>query len=72
MFTELHLHTDRDFRKLDLAEKMAERRKHSLAATRRSSLRARMARMLFAHAVDAGKHETWSTTRERSEAAGRA
>jgi hypothetical protein len=35
MFMELHYHTDRDFRRLDLADKMAERRKQSLAAIRR-------------------------------------
>jgi hypothetical protein len=62
MFMELHHHTNREIRELDLAEKMAERRNDSLAATRRSSLRARIARLLFTPAVAA----------EGSEAGGRA
>jgi N-acetylglutamate synthase-like GNAT family acetyltransferase len=45
MFMELHYHTDRDFRRLDLAEKMAERRGRSLTATRTSSLMTRLARL---------------------------
>ena len=62
MFTELHYHTNREIRDLDLAQKMAERRNHSLAPTRRSSLRAGIARLLFTPAVAA----------ESSEAGGRA
>ena len=69
MFTELYNRTDHDFRKRDLAEKMAERRTYSLAATRRLSLRARIARKIF---LLAGKGEAGRTVRESSEAAGRA
>ena len=69
MFTEMHLNTDREFRRLDLAQKMAERRNDSLAATRRSSLIARMARKIFALIR---KGEAGSTARESSEATGRA
>lgn len=53
MFTELHYHTNREIRDLDLAEKMAERRNHSLAATRKPFLRARIARMLSAFGMPA-------------------
>ena len=62
MFTELQYHTNREIRDLNLAEKMAERRNDSLAHTRRSSLGARLARLLFTPAVAA----------ESSEAGGRA
>jgi len=47
MFREMH-YMDRTSREMDLAEKMAERRKQSLAAAGKPSRRARMARMLFA------------------------
>jgi len=52
MFREMH-HMDRNSRAMDLAEKMAERRRQSLAATSRPSLKARMARMLSALTVAA-------------------
>jgi hypothetical protein len=42
---------DHGSRAMDLAEKMAERRRQSLAATSKPSPRARMSRMLFALAV---------------------
>jgi hypothetical protein len=44
MFMELQYHADREFRRMDLAEKMAERRRQSLVARRRSSPTARIAR----------------------------
>ena len=50
MFREMH-NMDRNLRAMDLAEKVAERRNQSLAATPKSSLKARMARMLFAFAA---------------------
>jgi hypothetical protein len=53
MFREMH-HADRNFRAMDIAEKMAERRRQSLATTGKSSLRARLTRMLFAVAVSTG------------------
>src|SRR5215204_6364247 len=45
MFREMH-HMDRTSRAMDLVEKMADRRRQSLAATSRPPLKARMARML--------------------------
>ena len=53
MFREMH-YTDRSFREMDLAEKMAERRGQSLAAASKPSRVRRMARMLFALPVDTG------------------
>jgi hypothetical protein len=50
MFSEMH-YTDRSFRAMDLAEKMAERRRQSLAAASKPSRGGRMARMLFALAA---------------------
>jgi hypothetical protein len=46
MFREMH-YMDRTSREMDLAEKMAERRRQSLAASK-PSRKARMARMLIA------------------------
>lgn len=53
MFREMH-HVDRSFRAMDLAEKMTERRRQSLAATSKSPRRARLTRMLFAVAAITG------------------
>jgi hypothetical protein len=53
MFREMH-HADRNFRAMDLAEKVAQRRRQSLTATSKPSRRARLARMLFAVAVTTG------------------
>ena len=47
MFREMH-YMDRTSREMDLAEKMAERRRQSLAAASKPSRKARMAGMLFA------------------------
>ena len=47
MFREMHYMARRS-RALDLAERMAERRTQSLAASSKPSRRARMARMLLA------------------------
>ena len=47
MFREMH-YMDRNLRALDLAEKMAERRRQSLVATSKPSRGSRMTRMLFA------------------------
>ena len=65
---ELH-YMDRDFRTLDLAEKMAERHKRSPAATLRSSLRIRMA---WTRSASAEKYDAWRMVRERSKTSGRA
>ena len=50
---------------------LAERRRQALAATRRVTLRARVARSLFALAVALDKRETWSAVWERLDAKGR-
>jgi hypothetical protein len=56
MFREMH-YMDRSMREMDLAEKMAERRRQSLATTGKSSRRARMAWRLFAFAATAGSRQ---------------
>ena len=56
MFKEMH-YADRNFRAMDLADKMAERRRQSLAATSKPSRRARLTRMLFAVAVAIGSQQ---------------
>ena len=50
MFREMH-HMDRGVRARDLAEKMAQRRRQSLAVTSRFSSGTQLGRMLFALAV---------------------
>ena len=50
MFREMH-YMDYGLRAMDLSEKIAKRRRQSLDATSKPSLRARMAWMLFALAV---------------------
>jgi hypothetical protein len=44
---------------------LAERRRSTLAGRRKPSLRARMARGLFALAVTLDRRETWSAAQER-------
>ena len=61
---------DREIREQELAERTAERRRQALAASRRPSLRARMARRIFALAVTADRKETWNVVWERLEAKG--
>ena len=61
---------DRVLREQDLAERMAERSRYA-PPRRRSSLRARMARRLFALAVAAEREETWRLVWEKLEARGR-
>ena len=61
---------DRVLREQDLAERVAERNGYA-RPRRRSSLRARMARRLFALAVAAEREETWRLVWERLEARGR-
>jgi hypothetical protein len=50
---------------------LAEQRRQARAAARKPSLRARMARRLFALAVALDRRETWSAVWERLEARGR-
>jgi hypothetical protein len=61
---------DRVLREQDLAERVAERNRYA-RPRRGSSLRARMARRLFALAVAAEREETWRLVWERLEAKGR-
>ena len=53
MFSETH-YMDHNLRAMDFADKMAERRRQSLAASSTPSGNSRMARMLFALALSAG------------------
>ena len=61
---------DRVLREQDLAERMAERNRYA-RRRRRSALRARVARRLFALAVAAEREETWRLVWEKLEARGR-
>ncbi len=70
MFTEFYALQDCEIREQGLAERMTERRKQALATSRGASLRARMARRLFALAVAADRKETWNEVWERLEAKG--
>jgi hypothetical protein len=72
MFNDLHYMVvqDRTTRELDLAERMAERRRYARSPGR-PSLRARMARRLFELAVVAEREETWRVVWEKLEARGR-
>jgi len=75
MFNDYHylVLQDRPTRELDLAERMAERRRYARpnGSKRAQSLRARMARGLFDLAVAAEREETWRVVWERLEARGR-
>jgi hypothetical protein len=61
---------DRVLREQELDERMAERNRYA-RRRRRPSLRARVARRLFALAVAAEREETWRLVWERLEARGR-
>ncbi len=61
---------DRILREQDLTERMAERNRYA-RSRRRPSLRARMARRLFALAVAAEREETWRLVWEKLDARGR-
>ena len=72
MFTEFQylMLQDRSAREQDLAERMAERRRYARSPGE-PSLRARLARRLFALAVVAEREETWRQVWERLESRGR-
>jgi len=72
MFTDYQylLLQDRSAREQDLAERMAERRRYARLPGE-PSLRARLARRLFALAVAAEREETWRLVWEKLEARGR-
>ena len=59
---------DREIREQELSERMAESRRLALGTSRGPSLRARMARCLFALAVAADRKETWKVVWEGLEA----
>ena len=72
MFTDYHylmLH-DRASREQDFAERRAERERHARSPGE-PSLRARLARRLFALAVAAEREETWRVVWERLDSRGR-
>jgi hypothetical protein len=50
---------DREIREQDLAERIAERKKQALTASRKPSPPAQIARRLFALALAADKNATW-------------
>jgi hypothetical protein len=56
MFMEMH-YMGRTSREMGLAEKMAERRRQSLASASKPSRGTRMARSLFAFAATAGSRQ---------------
>jgi hypothetical protein len=72
MFTDYRyvLLQDQSAREQDLAERVAERRRYARSPGE-PSLRARLARRLFALAVAAEREETWRQVWERLEARGR-
>ena len=72
MFNDWHyvLAQDREAREQDFAERVAERGRYA-RSTGRPSLRARIARRLFALAVAAEREETWRVVWEKLEARGR-
>jgi hypothetical protein len=72
MFTDYQylLLQDHTAREQDLAERMAERGRYARSPGE-PSLRARLARRLFALAVAAEREETWRQVWERLEARGR-
>ena len=72
MYADYNLYAlqDRELREQELAERMAERRGQALATSHGPSLRARMARRLFALAVATDRKEAWNVVWERLEARG--
>ena len=71
MFDDYHyaVSRDRNLREQDLAERVAERRRYARPPGK-FSVRARIARRLFALAVAAEREETWRVIWERLEAKG--
>jgi hypothetical protein len=70
MYADYNLHAlqYREIREQELAERMAESTRRVLAESLRPSLRARMARRLFALAVATDRKETWNVVWETLEA----
>jgi hypothetical protein len=69
MHLDLHYELLRD--RMTREQELAEQRRLARLARRKPSLRARLARRLFALAVALDKRETWSAVWERLEAKGR-
>ncbi|QIN81658.1 hypothetical protein GBA63_02695 [Rubrobacter tropicus] len=67
MYGEFYAAQDRTLRQQELADKVAERQRYARPKDR-LSLRARLARQLFALAVAAEREETWRVVWERLEA----
>ena len=72
MYTDYTVYAlqDREIREQELFERMAESRRRALGTSRGPSLRARIARRLFALAVAADRKETWNVVCKRLEAKG--
>lgn len=70
MYNEFYAAQDRTLRQQGLADRQAERRRY-VRPTDSLSLRARLARQLFALAVATEREETWRVVWERLEAKGR-
>ena len=70
MFKDFYAAQDRTLRQQELADRQAERQRYARPANK-PSLRARLARQLFALAVAAEREETWRVVWERLEARGR-
>ncbi len=73
MYTDYTVYAlqNREIREQELSERMAENRRRVLGTSCGPSLRARMARRLFALAVAADRKETWNVVWEGLEAKGR-
>jgi len=67
MYRDFYVAQDRTLRRQELADKVAERRRYA-SGEGKPSLRARLARQLFALAVAAEREETWRVVWERLEA----
>ena len=67
MYKDFHAAQDRTLRQQEFADKVAERQRYARGGDR-PSLRARLARQLFALAVVAEREETWRVVWERLEA----
>lgn len=66
MYADFYVAQDRTLRQQEIAEKAAERRRYARPADK-PSLRARLARRLFALAVATEREETWRVVWERLE-----
>ena len=70
MYREFHVVEDRTLRRQQFEERVSERNRYA-GSERTRSLRALVARVLFALALTAERQETWNAVWERLEARGR-